>query len=50
MGYLVFDAQMLGCMDIVIAGMLLIGATGALLDWSYHVVERHMLNRSRQVR
>ena len=50
MGYLIFDAQMLGRMDVVIAGMLLIGATGALLDWGCRAVERRKLGWSRKVR
>lgn len=50
MGYLIFDAQSLGRMDIVIAGMVLIGATGALLDWGCRLIERKKLSWSRQVR
>ncbi|MCR4666620.1 MAG: ABC transporter permease [Desulfovibrio sp.] len=50
MGYLIFDAQMLGRMDIVIAGMILIGATGALLDYGCRVFERKKLGWSREVR
>ena len=50
MGYLIFDAQSLGRMDIVIAGMILIGATGALLDYLCQIIERKKISWSREVR
>lgn len=50
MGYLIFDAQSLGRMDIVIAGMILIGVTGALLDGACQLFARKKLNWCRTVR
>lgn len=32
-GYLIYDAQNMGRMDIVLAGIICIGITGALLDF-----------------
>ncbi len=50
MGYLIYDAQNMGRMDIVIAGILCIGATGALLDWGCRRVIDRKLSWNRTVR
>jgi NitT/TauT family transport system permease protein len=50
MGYLIFDAQSMGRMDIVLAGMLCIGATGALLDLACRIIEKKKLSWNKKVR
>ncbi|MDY0275457.1 MAG: ABC transporter permease [Desulfomicrobium sp.] len=38
-GYLITHAFTIGRIDVVIAGMVCIGATGALLDWIFRILE-----------
>ncbi len=49
-GYLIIHAYSMGRVDIVIAGMLCIGATGALLDWIFRIIELRKLSWARQAR
>lgn len=49
-GYLIIHAYSMGRVDIVIAGMLCIGATGALLDWGFRSLEEKKLAWSKRTR
>lgn len=49
-GYLIIHAYNMARIDVVISGMICIGATGALMDWLFHQWEERCFAWARRVR